>query len=141
MTRRVLKELEITAIAAVDAPCQEGAVMTIMKRREEPDLEKIIRQDGDKWCLYSHDGKKLGEFDSKAEAEKREREIKYFANKRAELSNEVRKMSLRADILNINRQAAELLKAGDWDESKHPRGEGGKFSSEGGGSSTESYGD
>lgn len=77
--KRVLKELYISRIAAVTHPCQEGAVSTIMKVADPDALEKIIQQKGDKWCLYSHDGKKLGEFDSEEEAKKREAEIKSFA--------------------------------------------------------------
>lgn len=41
--------------------------------------EGIIRKEGDKWVIYSHDGKKkLGEYDSKKEAVKRLRQIEYF---------------------------------------------------------------
>lgn len=40
-------------------------------------IEKVIRKVGGKWILYSHDGsKKLGTFDSKAAAEKREDQIR-----------------------------------------------------------------
>ncbi len=39
----------------------------------------MIVKKGDKYILMSHDGtKKLGEFDTKKEAEEREREINYF---------------------------------------------------------------
>lgn len=41
----------------------------------------IIRHEGSKWNLYSHKGKKLGSFDSKEDAKKREREIQFFKNK------------------------------------------------------------
>lgn len=39
----------------------------------------MIKKNGDKYELWSKDGsKKLGEFDSKKAAEKREKEIQYF---------------------------------------------------------------
>jgi len=42
----------------------------------------MIKKVGNKYVLYSKDGKKkLGTFNTKSAAEKREREIKYFKNK------------------------------------------------------------
>ena len=39
----------------------------------------MIKKEGSKWVLYTKDGsKKLGEFKTKAEALKRERQINYF---------------------------------------------------------------
>ena len=39
----------------------------------------MIRHKNGKWILYNHDGTKiLGEFDTKEEAEKREKQINYF---------------------------------------------------------------
>lgn len=38
----------------------------------------MIRKEGNKWVIYSKDGKKLSEHDTKKEAEKRERQIKFF---------------------------------------------------------------
>ncbi len=39
----------------------------------------IIRKEGNKWVLYSHDGKKkLGEYNSKKEAVTRLRQVEYF---------------------------------------------------------------
>ena len=39
----------------------------------------MIKKEGNKYILYSHDGsKKLGEFDSKKDAERREKVINYF---------------------------------------------------------------
>lgn len=46
MAKRILRELKLDKIAAVDFPCQEGAVMTIMKRAEKGaklDVEKIAK--------------------------------------------------------------------------------------------------
>jgi hypothetical protein len=42
--------------------------------------ENTIRHEGSKWCVYSEGGKKLGEYDTKAEAEKRLRQIEYYKN-------------------------------------------------------------
>lgn len=43
----------------------------------------MIIKRGSKYILYSHDGKKiLGEFKTKAEALKREKQIRFFKNKR-----------------------------------------------------------
>jgi len=42
----------------------------------------MIRQQGSKWVLMSKDGsKKLGEFDTREAAERREQQIIYFKNK------------------------------------------------------------
>lgn len=39
----------------------------------------VIKHEGEKWVLYSHDGKKkLGSFDSEEHAKKRERQINYY---------------------------------------------------------------
>jgi HK97 family phage portal protein len=44
--------------------------------------ERHIVKEGDKWKLYSKDGKKLlGTFDTKAEAEKHEEQVNYFKEK------------------------------------------------------------
>lgn len=43
----------------------------------------MIRKEGSKYILYSQDGsKRLGEFNSQAEAENRERVINYFKSKK-----------------------------------------------------------
>ena len=43
----------------------------------------MIRKEGNKYCLYSKDGsKKLGTFDSKEKAIKREKQIKYFKHRK-----------------------------------------------------------
>jgi hypothetical protein len=41
-------------------------------------IREIIRKVKDGYRLYSHTGKNLGTFDSKAGAEKHEREVNYF---------------------------------------------------------------
>jgi len=43
------------------------------------EVQEMLRHEGSKWVLYSKDGsKKLGEFDTKEDAMKRERQIQYF---------------------------------------------------------------
>lgn len=43
----------------------------------------MIKKEGTKYILYSKDGKKkLGTFRTKKEAKERERQIKYFKNKK-----------------------------------------------------------
>lgn len=42
-----------------------------------------IKHEGNKWCVYSEAGKKLGEYDTKAEAEERLRQIEYYKQKKA----------------------------------------------------------
>lgn len=45
----------------------------------EEETQEVIRKRGDKWVLFTSDGKKvLGEFDSEAAAQKRERQIQFF---------------------------------------------------------------
>ena len=66
---------------------------------EDPDIGKVIRQEGDKWTLYSKDGsKKLGTFDSKNAAINRERQIQYFKHRKGmieSLRDAVSKLSQR----------------------------------------------
>lgn len=45
--KRILREIKLDKIAAVDAPCQEPATMTIMKRRpdaDDPEVEKGMQK-------------------------------------------------------------------------------------------------
>lgn len=46
-----------------------------------------IKKEGDKYCVYSHAGKKLGEYDTEAEAKKRLQQIEYFKHKKANNSD------------------------------------------------------
>lgn len=49
--------------------------------------DAMIRKVGEKWVLFSSDGeKKLGEFDSKEAALKRERQIQFFKHQKADLA-------------------------------------------------------
>lgn len=41
----------------------------------------MIRKKGNKYCIYSKTGKKLGEFATRAEALKRLRQIEFFKHK------------------------------------------------------------
>lgn len=43
--------------------------------------EAKIKKVGDKYVIYSKDGKKLGEYSTRKAAEKRLREIEYFKHK------------------------------------------------------------
>lgn len=43
-------------------------------------VELTIRKVGSKWAVYSESGKKLGEYDTKAEAQKRLQQIEYYKN-------------------------------------------------------------
>jgi hypothetical protein len=60
---------------------------TVMRKKgfKTPDPEftvEMLKYEGSKWVLYSKDGsKKLGEFDTKEDALKRERQIQYFKHK------------------------------------------------------------
>ncbi|MGE4535418.1 hypothetical protein, partial [Halomonas sp.] len=60
-------------------PVEVYVVTTYQPVGESARLAEVIKREGNKWVLYSKDGsKKLGEFDSKEAAEKREKEIKMF---------------------------------------------------------------
>jgi 5-methylcytosine-specific restriction endonuclease McrA len=48
------------------------------------ETDAIIRKVGDKFVLFSHSGKELGEFDSKEAALKREKQINYFKHTNAD---------------------------------------------------------
>lgn len=47
MAKRILRELKLDKIAAVDFPCQEGAVMTIMKRDFTADERQAMADKGE----------------------------------------------------------------------------------------------
>lgn len=58
----------------------------------------MIKKEGGKWVLFSKDGsKRLGEFDSKAAAQEREREIQAIKHAKAEVSMIITKASLHED--------------------------------------------
>lgn len=68
-----------------DQSAQLGANCAPMTKSESSSnvtatsVAEVIRHEDGKWVLYSHDGsKKLGEFETKEEAEKRERQIQFF---------------------------------------------------------------
>ena len=55
-------------------------------KKESVELDEILKKEGSKWVLYSKDGsKKLGEFDTKEDALKRERQIQYFKHQNEEI--------------------------------------------------------
>lgn len=56
-----------------DAPVKVHEVVTY-----EP-VTEVIKHEGDKWVLYSADGrKKLGEYDTEEQAQEREKQVQYF---------------------------------------------------------------
>lgn len=60
-------------------PVQVQVVTAYVPVTESDALDEVIRYEGGKWVLYSRDGKKkLGEFDTKEAAVKRERQIQFF---------------------------------------------------------------
>lgn len=59
--------------------CEEAESLDLDKSLK--DITEHIEQRGDKWVVLNHDRtKELGEYDSKAAAEKRLRQIEYFKN-------------------------------------------------------------
>jgi hypothetical protein len=65
-----------TFAAPIAPPTSPGAGAT----QENSIVMNTIKHEGDKWCVYSEGGKKLGEYKTKAEAEKRLRQIEYYKN-------------------------------------------------------------
>lgn len=59
-----LRDLELTEISLVDKGANHGARVVLMKR----DVSKMIKEENGKFCVYSEDGKKMGEHDTMAEA-------------------------------------------------------------------------
>jgi hypothetical protein len=57
----------------------------LVETANDPDFtDAIIRKVGNKWVLFSHKGKRLGSFDSKEAAKKREKEIQFFKHSSGE---------------------------------------------------------
>lgn len=79
MNRRTLK----VALSAL-ASGSPQAIFAALKHEISVAAKKIglstIKHEGDKWCVYSESGKKMGEYATKAEAEKRLRQMEYYKN-------------------------------------------------------------
>lgn len=60
MAKRILRELKLDKIAAVDRPCQEGATMTIMKRAPEKMTMDTARIAKDMYGVMSSSGNPPG---------------------------------------------------------------------------------
>lgn len=59
---------------------------TRLRAREVGEYQEVIRKVGNKWVLFTRDGKKkLGEFDTREDALKRERQIQFFKHLRGAL--------------------------------------------------------
>jgi hypothetical protein len=75
-----------------------------------PELKEVIKHEGNKWVLYSHDGlKKLGEFDSEEDAKKRERQIQFFKHQESEVPSEIRIDALEAAKILEQRGNIDVL--------------------------------
>lgn len=63
-------------------------------------LQEMIRQEGDKWILYSKDGeRKLGEFATEEEAKEREREVEFFKNKKENTASDTTTVDVATTIV------------------------------------------
>ena len=88
--------LDVQEVSLVDNPAN---LIPLMIVKGEP-IEKIIRHEGSKWVLYTRDGKKkLGTFDTKAEALAQERAI--HARQARKESDEV--------VVNVEKVKADKL--------------------------------
>jgi hypothetical protein len=74
--RELMTRYEIPIREAPVKPIEEDSV-------EAKRVLAYIRHEKGKWVVYSEGGKRLGEYSSKAEAEKRLRQIEYFKNRAA----------------------------------------------------------
>lgn len=102
-------------------------------REEEPPAEeegeKVIRHEGDRWVLYTSNGsKKLGEFDTKEEALKRERQIQFFKHAGKEEDGEELEVGTKP---YPNEHAARVRDPGDFEPNSFrsmelPKSKGGK---------------
>ena len=71
--------LSMNAGGTSEAESAIAQAVEVLTEVEEADLSEIIKQEGSKWVLYTSDGKKkLGEYGTKEEALKRERQIQFF---------------------------------------------------------------
>ena len=77
----LVKQLRTMADQLISAQEPAAQVEEVFAELDDGDeLEEHIRKDGSKFYLYSKKGKKLGEFDSEEEAQKREGQIRAFKN-------------------------------------------------------------
>lgn len=107
-----LRALELDEISLVDKGANTGAKVVLMKR----DISKMIKEENGKFCVYSMDGKKLGEHDTREEAMAQLKAVE--ANKEtkkgriAEVLSDIKKFLGLADETDETELQAELEKAG-----------------------------
>lgn len=68
------------------------------KKREDAEIERYIKHEGGKWCVYSESGKKLGEHDTEAEAKAQLAAIEANKHERAAVLSEERYQELLAIV-------------------------------------------
>src|SRR5512139_3287438 len=65
---RTLRKLRVDFGSLVDVPANQHAHVLLFKRATPDPIEKMIREEDGKFCVYSASGKKLGEHNTRAEA-------------------------------------------------------------------------
>lgn len=65
---RTLRKLRVDFGSLVDVPANQHAHVLLFKRATPESIDKMIREEDGKFCVYSSSGKKLGEHNTRAEA-------------------------------------------------------------------------
>jgi len=116
MARRVLRKLRVDFASLVDRPANPGARVMLYKRADpDPDpIDKMIREEDGKYCVYSHSGKLLGKHNTRAEALAQLRAVE--ANKEKRMSDDTKDTvpaeaeALAKRLSDLEKQAADLTK-------------------------------
>lgn len=78
-------------------------------------ISLVIKQVGSKWRLYSQDGSKnLGTFDSKAEAEKHERQVNYFKSHKESAAMNIEEREFSAKQRKAAAKSGAAMKDGSY---------------------------
>lgn len=102
-----LRDLELTEISFVDKGANRDAKVVLMKR----DVNKMIKEENGKFCVYTEDGKKVGEHDTREEAMAQMRAMEaHKETKKGLLAKLAEALGLRADADDA--LMADLEKAG-----------------------------
>lgn len=82
----------------------------------EENINEVIRKVGDKYRLYSKKGKNLGTYDSRAGAEKREKQVNYFKHMHEETGVEMLKLfrNMHHDTAK-NKEMDAFIKSHSWE--------------------------
>jgi hypothetical protein len=74
-------------LLGADKAHDEDTTERLPTKNSQVAIQNFIRKKGAKWVVISHEGKQLGEYDDKEDAEKRLQQIEYFKSRNSALDS------------------------------------------------------